>query len=786
MKIILCFFFSIIIFCGHAQKIFFPAKNLSDSTAFTQTLSNLAERLIPLYSRNDKAEYYNQIFRLYYAKQDYKNVIQSLDSFDVHSKIEKSFFRVPGFHYRIYSMTMLVLQKDPAKDYKKEYASQFAAVYNTLNKAGQSQVKTVYEEADIAAEKTSFLSLVKKYQSTGSDSIEVNDAIDLLKQWNYWQVYDKTVAFAKATYTSVDAATLVNSEDKLLDLDEGAVLSPGNKIFIRNVTLVDVEKQQLISNTTVGITGSNIVSIGKTSKTTLPAGATIIDGTGKFLLPGLTDAHIHFFQSGGLYTRPDAINLTKEKPYEKEIEWARTNMKDVLKRYIHSGITSVIDVGATNNFLQLRDKFKNKSYAPEVFMTGPLLTSYEPAVFKKLKNDEPFSLVTNIEEGKEMVQQQLPYHPDFIKIWYILTDLNNKEAAAQKFFPIAKAIIEEAHKHNLKVAVHATERITAQFTVEAGCDFLVHSVDDEILNEDFIKLLKAKNVTLCPTLTVAHGYRNTFAQELNSTTNELRWSNPEQLGSLYDLKHLPEIEMINLYKTATKNNSAREAKSDSVSLVNLKKLVDAGVRIAAGTDAGNIGTLHGTSYLNELKEMKKAGMSNWQILQSATINPGYILGKEKETGSIAVGKKADMILLNANPVESLQNLEQIDLVINKGFIIRPDTLIKETPLALVQRQLNAYNVRNLEAFLEPYAEDVELYNFPSTLIAKGKAAMREQYAFFKKVKELHCEIKERIVQGNTIIDKESVSGFGGNPVEATAIYQIENNKIKRVYFISSR
>lgn len=567
---------------------------------------------------------------------------------------------------------------------------------------------------------------------------------------------------------------------------KGTGESPSNaKTFITNVSLIDVEKQKMIPNITVGVTGSTITSISSKQKSALPAGATIIDGTGKFLLPGMTDAHVHFGQSGGLYTRPDAINLRKDMPYEKEIEWTHVNMNSVLKRYLHSGITSVIDVGSTINFLQQRDTFSGKNYAPSIYMTGPLLTSYEPDAFKKLGKDEFFSLVTTEDEGRKMVQEQLPYGPDFIKIWYIVARSTDKEAAARKYLPVVKAIINEAHKNNLKVAVHATERLTAQLAVEAGCDYLVHSVDDEIVTDDFLKLLKTKNVILCPTLTVYAGYNKTFGQELNFSTTELRWADPEQLGSLYDVKHLPETTMINAYKKSVENRKASANTLDSICMANLKKMVDAGIRIAAGTDAGNIGTLHGTSYLAELKMMKSSGMSNWQVLQSATINPAYILNKEKETGSIAVGKKADMVLLDANPIEDLGNLERVNVVINKGFIISPDTLIQETALALVQRQLNAYNARNLEAFLEPYAEDVELYDFPASLVTKGKDEMRKQYSFFKNVPNLHCEIKQRIIQGNTIIDKESVTGFGNNIVEATAIYQVENNKIKRVYFISN-
>ena len=162
-------------------------------------------------------------------------------------------------------------------------------------------------------------------------------------------------------------------------------------------------------------------------------------------------------------------------------------------------------------------------------MTGPLLTTFEPAVYKGLKNDEPFNLVTNIEEAKAGVTKQLPYHPDFIKIWYIARGKNVADSA-KKFEPLVKAIIDEAHKNNLRVAVHATERITAQLAVESGCDYLVHDVDDEVVSDDFVKLLKRNNVTLCPTLTVRDGYNTTFEQKRNLSYYELTKQVPSRLA----------------------------------------------------------------------------------------------------------------------------------------------------------------------------------------------------------------------------------------------------------------
>lgn len=566
----------------------------------------------------------------------------------------------------------------------------------------------------------------------------------------------------------------------LLSLISVIPFTANAQTIITNTTIVDVEKQKLIPNATVLIKGNKIEAINAKTTTT-PPGATIIDGSGKFLIPGMTDAHIHFFQSGGLYTRPDAIDLRKQRSYQEEIAFSKSNMSDVMRRNLLNGITSVIDVGATYSLLQRRKEFTADSVSPSVYMTGPLLTTYEPAIYKGLGDDRPFSLVQTEEEARIMVQEQLPYQPDFIKIWYIVNG-ENKEEVARKHLPIIKAVINEAHKNNLKVAVHATERITAQLSVENGADFLVHSVEDEVISNDFVKLLKEKKTILCPTLVVYDNYSKVFGQQYRFSTSEFTTSNPMILGSLFDLQHLSN-PVIQQYKTYIRNNTAHDKKQDSICLVNLKKLSDAGVRIAAGTDAGNIGTLHGGSYLTELQKMKEAGLSNWKVLEAATISPAYFLSKEKLTGSIKAGKIADMVLLDANPVEDLNNLAKISIVVNKGTVLYPDSIIKETPLALVQRQLNAYNARDLEAFLEPYAEDVELYTFPNKLESKGKDAMRKAYSFFARVPGLHCEILERIVQGNTIIDKESVSGFGDKPVQATAIYQIEDNKIKKVYFI---
>lgn len=556
--------------------------------------------------------------------------------------------------------------------------------------------------------------------------------------------------------------------------------------FITHVTIADVEKQKFVTDQTVVIINDIISKVEPAANIEVPENAVVINANGKYLIPGLIDAHVHFSQTGGLYTRPDAIDLRTIKPYQDEINWSHIHLEEVLRRYLQNGITSVIDAGTTPNFLKQRETFKDAAFAPTIFMAGPLITTYQPPEFNNLGDDNPFNLASYPEDARKLVQQQLAYHPDIIKIWYIVgVETIDIQASALNYLPIVKAIIEEAHAAGMKVAVHATQLIAARLAVENGCDYLVHSIDDQLLPEDFIQLLKKNNTILCPTLIVHNGYVNTFGQHLDLSAHELRTADPFQAASLLDLKHLPDTTLVKNYREYA-NTTTTIANTKAVNanmLANLKRLSDAGIIIATGTDAGNIGTLHAASYLPELKAMQSSGMTNWQILEASTINGAKVLGREKEFGSITEGKKANLVLLDADPIADLGNVTKIYRVINKGVVIDPDTLIRDTPTTLAQRQLNGYNFRNLEAFLEPYADDVEVYIFPDTLLYKGKEEMRKAYSGrFENTPDLHCELMDRIVQGNMVIDKERIQE-GGKIREAIAKFQVEGDKIQKVYFI---
>ena len=559
-------------------------------------------------------------------------------------------------------------------------------------------------------------------------------------------------------------------------------LTCSSQVLIKNAHVVDVIGKKILTGYDVVAVEGKIISVDKGKKYKLPAGTEVIDASGKYLVPGFADAHIHFFQSGGIFTRPDVIDLRKYRSHNEELKWVHDHMEDFLRRYAASGITSVIDVGANNNFLLQKDSFKYKEYSPIIKMTGPLLTTWVPDQYKGLGNDGPFIEMTSEAVARQAVRDQIGYKSDFIKIWYIVSD-SNVERGASKSLPLVKAAIDEAHKNQLRIAVHATEMVTARLAVEAGADFLVHGIDDQVVNNEFLGLLKKKNVVLCPTLVVHENYGSSLGGTYRFSTEELALAHPLQVGTILDYP-LTDTSLSNKYRKyfSSRNFQVIKARKDSIMKANLLKMIKAGITIATGTDAGNIGTQHVGSYFTELTAMQDAGMDNWALLQASTINPAKAIGNEKEWGSITKDKWANMVLLNANPVENINNWKNIDLIFLKGKPWKAADLVKITPEMLVQQQLNAYNAHDLEAFLLPYADTVQVFRFPGTIEMNGKDEMRKAYQFIKETPKLYCKLLNRIVQGNMVIDHEEVWGFGEKPFYGIAIYVIENGKISKVYF----
>src|SRR5438445_2498994 len=385
-----------------------------------------------------------------------------------------------------------------------------------------------------------------------------------------------------------------------LALSISALSVHAEKIALVNGTLINPGQGQAVPNALVIVDGERIAAVGDARSAISTAGARVIDCKGKFILPGYIDTHIHFFQSADLFTRPDGADLNSVRPYKEEVAWVNSHVNDVFARYLRCGITSVVDVGGPFWNFEVRKTANATAKAPRVAVAGPLISSVSR---EKLDlGDPPIVKIDNPDQARDFVRKLAAQNPDLVKIWYIV----DKDHPVDSFRPIVRATVEESHAHKIRVAVHATELETARAAVEEGADILVHSVVDKPVDSRFVELLKHKGTILCPTLVVFERYGRTFANKLNLSPEEEAWGNPEVIASL-DVTKIPQDKLPQRIKDALADPKAaldRINKTYEVALPNLKKLEEAGVTIAAGTDAGNIGTIHGPALFREFQLMK--------------------------------------------------------------------------------------------------------------------------------------------------------------------------------------
>src|SRR3989441_2753625 len=451
-----------------------------------------------------------------------------------------------------------------------------------------------------------------------------------------------------------------------------ALSSRAEKVSLVGATVINPADGKVMPNATVVINDDKIenVAMGKQDAASL---GKQIDCAGKFILPGYIDTHIHFFQSADLFTRPDGADFNSVRPYKDEIAWIKSHLNDVFARYLRSGITSVVDVGGPFWNFQVRKTANTMAKAPRVAVAGPLISSVSR---EKLDlGDPPIVKIDTPDQAREFVRKLAAQNPDLVKIWYIV----DKDHPVDSFRPIVRATIEESHAHKIRVAVHATELETARAAVEEGADILVHSVIDKPVDDAFVKLLKDQHIILCPTLVVFERYGRTFSHQLNLTREEKASGNPEVIATL-DVTKIPQDKLPDRIKSAlAKPDEAldRIKKTYEVALPNLKKLEDADVTIAAGTDAGNIGTIHGPALFREFQLMKEAGFTPMQILQCATANAAKLFGGETgaHIGRIENGYFADLVILNSSPLDDIAHASDIATLIKNGVVYPADSIL---------------------------------------------------------------------------------------------------------------
>jgi imidazolonepropionase-like amidohydrolase len=425
-------------------------------------------------------------------------------------------------------------------------------------------------------------------------------------------------------------------------------------------TLVDGTGAAPVPGATVVMRGGKIDCAGRDCA--VPKGVETIDARGSWIVPGLADAHVHFSQTGWADGRPDTMDLRDRYPYDRTSADLKAHPERFFRSQLCAGVTAVFDVGGYAWTVAMAHDPRYAARAPHVSAAGPVLSTLDH--WLNLPAERQFIVLKDAESTRAGVAYLKTIGSDAVKVWYIV----NKDLPVAQTEPFVAAAGEEARKTGLPLIVHATGLAEAKAALRAGAKLLVHSVSDMPVDDEFLSLAKAHGTIYCPTLTVLYGY-----QRMNWSASSGTPPPVDDPGGCVDPTTLARVA--ETAKAGSKDIperlariDRRVAESDRNALPNLKRVFDAGIPIAMGTDAGNPLTLHGPSVYAEMEAMQAAGMTPMQVLTASTLGGARAMGREKEFGTLEKGKDADVLVVSADPTADIRNLRQVKWVARAGVV----------------------------------------------------------------------------------------------------------------------
>ncbi len=368
--------------------------------------------------------------------------------------------------------------------------------------------------------------------------------------------------------------------------------------------LIDGKGGAPLDNATVVIDGAKIVAVGRTGEVQVPAGATRVSLAGKTVMPMIIDAHVHLSQS-------------------------REGILTDLKRRAWFGVSTVFSAG-TDKYENLDLRAKVEPGSATFLSAGRGITMPEPGriTVPHWINDEA--------EGRKVVAELAAQKVDMVKVW-----VDTREGKFKKVTPeIYAAIIDEAHKRNLRVVAHIFDMEDAKGLIKAGVDVFAHGVRDRDIDDEVIALFKSRpGIVLTPNL-------------------------PER-GVKVDMSWmkagLPADEFAKL--EAQNVDSPKLQAFHAIQARNLAKLNAAGVKIALATDGNRPWGPH-----EEMEDMVLAGLTPMQALLASTRNSAEVL-RLADQGTIEAGRSGDLLVLDANPLDDITNTRKISAVILRGAAV---------------------------------------------------------------------------------------------------------------------
>jgi imidazolonepropionase-like amidohydrolase len=437
-----------------------------------------------------------------------------------------------------------------------------------------------------------------------------------------------------------------------------STIPPKRPLVLEHVTVIDVTGAPSKSDMTVIVTDNRITAVGKTGKVRAPRGAQIIDATGKFLIPGLWDMHVH------------ALNKPRSETF--------------LPLLIANGVTGIRDM-ATHTPLEEVNLWKKEiesgsRIGPRIVAAGRLLDGPNPgapALAIAIKDET---------DARSAVRQMKEEGADYIKVYSALP--------RDAFY----AIVDEAKKQGLSIAGHLPTSVTACEASDAGQKSFEHmlgwfescSTKEARIREQSVtgRVQGGPLLGFLKQVDDAESFDGKKAKELVSFfSRNGTWLTPTMsaresatyideriAGNDPRLKYMPP----DMRKTWQGSNSFSRATPEQLAklkgrfpkqLKSVNRVHRAGGKFLAGTDTGVPYIFPGFSLHDELGLFVKAGLTPLEALQTATINPAKFLGREKDLGTIDNGKLADLILLDANPLADISNTKKINAVVLNGRLL---------------------------------------------------------------------------------------------------------------------
>lgn len=380
---------------------------------------------------------------------------------------------------------------------------------------------------------------------------------------------------------------------------------PAQVTAYEGIRLIVGDGRPAIENATLIVSGGRITAAGPSNRVQVPAGATRVALTGKTVMPTIIDTHVH------TSTTRDAL------------------LRDLQQRAAF-GISAALSLGLDNTRATFDVRAERPAGHARLLTAGRGITMPEPG-----RSDVPY-WITTAEEGRAAVREQAAQKVDFIKIWVDDRDGKYKKMPAELYTPI----IAEAHARGLRVAAHLFNLSDAKGLLTAGIDAFAHGIRDMDVDDELMALVKTHpRVVLIPNMPD------------RGVVADYSWLSGQ----------IPAEELGKIQAGATNRPQAQAF--FGIQARNLKRLSDAGMTIAVGTDGNTPWAPH-----VEMADMVASGMTPMQVITAATKNGAAFLALT-DTGTLETGKVADFLVLDANPLDDITNTRRISAVYLGGTAV---------------------------------------------------------------------------------------------------------------------